>query len=92
MERKRKIVFESRLEYKFYQAYKALPYDFINNMVDSGYSRSHAMQTVQRIMDNIWQREKEINEQNKQREEEWQRYVKMASEINPFTGEYVAPT
>lgn len=92
MERKRKIFFESRLEYKFYQAYKALPFDFIECMVDSGYSRSHAIQTVQRIMDNIWQREKEINEQNKQREEEWQRYIKMANEINPFTGEVELPT
>ena len=88
----KRIVFESRLEYKFYQAYRMLPFDFINCMVECGYNRTHAMQTVQRIMDNIWQREKEINEQNKRREEEWERYIKMANEMNPFTGEFEPPT
>lgn len=89
MERKRKIVFESRLEYKFYQAYKCLPFEFIELMHESGYNRTHAMETVQRIMDNIWEREKELNELRKKQEEEWRHYIEMADNINPFTG---APT
>ena len=80
------MIFENRLEYKFFQVYKMLPFQMVEHLVQKGYTSDYAYQTVQRIMDNIWKREQELHEQRMKQEEEWKHYITMADSINPFTG------
>lgn len=82
---KRRIIFENGLEYWFYQAYHMLPFDMIETMVNQGYTHTYAFCTVQKIMDNLWEREKE-------KEAERERRDLALLEYNPFTQAPGAPT
>lgn len=65
---KRRIIFQSGLEYWFFQAYHMLPFDMVDAMYEQGYTFAYAFQTVQRIMNNLWEREKEKEAERERRD------------------------